>query len=66
PLHLWVIMVACENFPSLHTTYRQNGLNLKYKYKRMSSGLFPVFAERIRIFALKRVDAQVRRQVVIW
>ena len=58
PVHLWVIMVNSEEFPSLTTTFRHNVLNLKCTCRRMSLALFPNFAEGLCIVALKRFDAQ--------
>jgi hypothetical protein len=55
PLHLWVIMVACEVFFSLSTTYRQNDLNLKCKRRKISPSVFLAFAGAVS-----------RKQVVMW
>lgn len=65
PLHLWVIMATCEEFPSLAISYRQNVLNLKCTCRKISLALFPDIAERLRIVALKRFDVRARRQVLI-
>ena len=58
PVHLWVITVTSEEFPSLNTTFRQNVHNLKCTCRRMSPALFPNFAEGLCIVPLKRFDAQ--------
>lgn len=65
PLNVWVVMVTCEEFPSLTTIYRQNVLNLKWKCRKMSLARFFSFAERLRLFPLRLFDAQAYRQVVI-
>ena len=63
PLHLWVIMVTCENFPSLNPTYRLNVLNLKSrKDRKISRYCSHPLRRDFAFLRCSRFDVQASRQ----